>query len=238
VRIRLRAERGLADAGTRRLLDELRGRGLNFDPRSLRELSEEDAWHIDDYCCELPPEPPGDPTEEGSFRIARRLMTDYEFADPTVIRAVYEADSPLEGRAMLLEIRFLGLRFRVGVRVEEVRDEARQVGGRPVRVWGWAYRTLEGHLERGQMDYEVWKWLDTGEVEFRIHAVSEVAEIGNPLVRLGFRLFGRREQVRFARRCAERLARYTALTLERGAGAEPRPMIRDGLAISPTRAPT
>ena len=237
MRIRLRGERGLADAGTRRLLEAMRGRGLNFDPRAMRELSEDDAWHVDDYCRRLPPEPPGEPTDEGSFQIARRLMTDYEFADPAVIRAVYEADSPLEGRAMLLEIRFLGLRFRVGVRVEEVRDETRQVDGRPVRVWGWGYRTLEGHLEKGQMDYEVWKWLETGDVEFHIHAVSEVAELGNPFVRLGFRLFGRREQIRFARSCAERLARYTALTLERGTDAEPRPMIRDGLAISPTTPP-
>ena len=45
------------------------------------------------------------------------------------------------------------------------------------------------------MDYEVRKWLDTGEVEFRIAAVSHRARVGNPLVRLGFGLLGRREQV-------------------------------------------
>jgi uncharacterized protein (UPF0548 family) len=84
--------------------------------------------------------------------------------------------------------------------------------GRPVRVWGWSYRTLRGHLEMGQMDYEVLKWLDDGSVEFRIHVVSRPARIPNPLVRLGFRLFGRREQVRFARRALARMAeRSTAL---------------------------
>ena len=56
------------------------------------------------------------------------------------------------------------------------------------------------------MDYQVWKWADSGEVEFRIHVVSRPASIPNPIVRLGFRLFGRREQVRFARRACERIA--------------------------------
>jgi hypothetical protein len=69
----------------------------------------------------------------------------------------------------------------------------------------------------GQIDYEVWKWLDTGEVEFRISAFSRAAHIPNPIVRLGFRVFGRREQVRFARRACERMASLTAAALGRPA---------------------
>jgi uncharacterized protein (UPF0548 family) len=133
-------------------------------------------------------------------------MRDYEFADPAIVRAVYRPDAPLEGRDMLLEARFWGLRFRFGVRVGGVIDETRSVDGRDVRVWGWSYATLQGHLETGEMDYEVWKWLDSGDVEFRIHVVSRPSRIGNPLIRLGFRLFGRREQVRFAKRACERMA--------------------------------
>lgn len=133
-------------------------------------------------------------------------MRDYEFADPRIVRAIYHPGSPLEGRDMLLEVRFWGLTFRWGVRVGGVIDEVRRVDGRDVRVWGWSYATLQGHLETGQMDYEVWKWLDTGAVEFRIHVVSRASRIGNPIIRLGFRLFGRREQVRFARRACERMA--------------------------------
>ena len=133
-------------------------------------------------------------------------MRAYEFADPEIVRAVYRPDSPLAGRDMLLEVRFWGLRFRFGVRVGGVIDETRTVEGRDVRVWGWDYATLQGHLEMGQVDYEVWKWLDTGAVEFRIHVVSRAGRIGNPIVRLGFRLFGRRRQVRFARRACERMA--------------------------------
>ena len=98
---------------------------------------------------------------------------------------------------MLLQLRFHGLRFHGGVRVCEVYDEERQSAGRTARVWGWAYQTLEGHLEMGQMDWQVWKWLDTGQVEFRIHAYSRGAPERNPIVRLGFRLFGRREQLAF-----------------------------------------
>jgi uncharacterized protein (UPF0548 family) len=122
------------------------------------------------------------------------------------VRAVYHAGDPLEGRDMLLEVRFWGLRFRFGVRVSGVIDELRRVEGRELRVWGWSYATLQGHLETGQMDYEVCKWLDTGAVEFRIHVVSRSTRIGNPIIRLGLRLFGRREQIRFAKRACERMA--------------------------------
>jgi uncharacterized protein (UPF0548 family) len=133
-------------------------------------------------------------------------MRDYEFADPAIVRAVYRPEGPLEGRDMLLEVRFWGLRFRLGVRVGGVIDGVRRVDGRDARVWGWSYSTLQGHLEMGQMDYEVWKWTDSGAVEFRIHVVSRASRIDNPIIRLGFRLFGRREQVRFARRACERMA--------------------------------
>ena len=61
--------------------------------------------------------------------------------------------------------------------------------GRPARVSGWNYRTLEGHLEIGQMAWEVWKWEDTGAVEFHIHAFSRAAPTDSVLVRLGLRLF-------------------------------------------------
>jgi uncharacterized protein (UPF0548 family) len=232
----------LADEGRfarpeiRRKLVELADRNLNFDPRSLEDLAPEHAWHHDDYRRDLPSEPPGPPVAGGSFETARRLMSDYEFADPGVVRAIYDPEAPLEGRNLLLEIRFWALRFYVGVRVCEVRDTTQETEGRRARIWGWGYRTLAGHLEKGQMDYEVRKWQDTGKVEFRIHAISEMARIRNPLVRIGFRLFGRREQVKFARRCGERLAALTAATLEHGAEAEPRPVIVGGLVVSPTDA--
>jgi len=119
---------------------------------------------------------------------------------------------------MLLIGRFVGLDFRLGVRVTDVVDAHRIEDGRAVRVWGWSYRTLRGHLERGQMSYEVRKWLDTGEVEFRIAALSHRARIANPLVRLGFGLLGRREQVKFYRHTCKVMARRTATAVAAPAG--------------------
>jgi uncharacterized protein (UPF0548 family) len=191
---------------TQRALDELQDRPLNFDPADRVNWTAEAGWRIDDYCQPLPPEAPGDPQPDGTWAKARQMLRDYEFADPRIVRAIYDPGGQLDGRNMLLEVHFWGLRFRFGVRVSGVIDEVRRVEGREVRVWGWSYATLQGHLETGQMDYAVWKWLDTGAVEFHIHVVSRASRVGNPIVRLGFRLFGRREQVRFAKRACERMA--------------------------------
>jgi uncharacterized protein (UPF0548 family) len=185
---------------------DLHNRTFNFDASTRAEWTEERGWQIDDYRQELPGEAPGPPEPGGPWERAKELMRGYEFADPKIVRAIYRRDGPLEGRDMLLEVSFWGLRFRLGVRVVDVIDETRTVDGREVRVWGWDYATLQGHLEMGRMDYEVWKWLDTGAVDFRIHVVSRPSRIGNPVIRLGFRLFGRRRQVRFAESACERMA--------------------------------
>jgi uncharacterized protein (UPF0548 family) len=190
----------------RAALDELRDKSFNFDDAERAGWSAATGWKIDDYCRPLPPERPGVPEPGGPWERARQVLRDYEFADPKLVRATFRSDGPLEGRDMLLEARFWGLWFRFGVRVIRVIDATREVNGRAVRVWGWGYATLQGHLEMGEMDYEVWKWLDSGSVEFRVHVVSRPGRIRNPLVRIGFRLFARRPQVRFAIRSCERMA--------------------------------
>jgi uncharacterized protein (UPF0548 family) len=141
-------------------------------------------------------------------------MVDYQLADPRAVRAVYRQDAPLAGRDILLEIRFAGMRFNVGVRVGEVYDEARQLDGRQAQVFGWYYQTLEGHFEEGRMHYELWKWLDTGDVEFRLHAFSRAAQTGPLMLRMGFRLFGRTHQLRFYRQICRRARRLTEAELE------------------------
>jgi uncharacterized protein (UPF0548 family) len=195
-------------AADRRLIG-MRGRRANFDPRDVGGA----GWHFDDLCQPLPPEPPGPPVEGGSWEIARRLMRGYEFADPSIVRALYDPNEPLDGRTMLLELRWFVFRFHTGVRVSEIYDEERTEGGRSVRIWGWGYETLEGHLEMGKMAWQVWKWIDTGEVEFRIHAFSRGAPDRNPLVRLGFRLVGRREQLAFLHSTLERMRVLTETAL-------------------------
>ena len=59
------------------------------------------------------------------------------------------------------------------------------------------------------MDWEVWKFPDTGEVLFRVASFSRGGAAGQLLVRIGFRLFGRREQHRFLALTADRMARLT-----------------------------
>jgi hypothetical protein len=215
----MKLERLLGWPSEPRTVADLEGRGYNFDPRRLRELVAQERWHHDDHRQPLPAEPPGEPVPGGTFELAQRLMRDYRFADGSAVHAIFAQDAPLEGRDMLLVGRFLAFDFRLGVRVGEVVDEVREVDGRPVRVWGWNYRTLHGHIERGQMDYQVWKWLDTGEVEFRITAVSHRAGVGNPLVRIGFGLLGRREQLKFYRHTCAQMAALTAARTGRPAPA-------------------
>lgn len=198
----------------RRRLAELSDRPLNYDPAALDLAAAPSGWHVDDRHQPLPAEPPGDPVTDGSFEVACRLIRGYKFADPSVVRAFYDPDAPLAGRDMLLELRALGLvSVYVGVRVGEVYDQNRQIGGRETRVFGWEYRTLKGHVEMGQMDWEVWKWLDSGEVEFRVHSVSRPASIPNPVIRLGFWLLRGHERALFLDSTCRRMKEFTELGL-------------------------
>jgi uncharacterized protein (UPF0548 family) len=191
---------------------------LNFEPQPLECYTPERGWHADALSQRLPGESPGPPEPNGPWEIARRLVTDYRMADPAIVRATWDAASPLLGREMRLELRLYRLlSVHAGVRVTRVWDEDRQ----DARVFGFEYATLQGHVEQGRMDYEVYKWRDDGAVEFRLHAHSRASHQGLPWVRLGFRLFGRREQVRFYLRCCERIARLTAREL--GLPDEPPP---------------
>jgi len=208
------AGRPLGDPRSHDALDALHDAALNFDADDGADHTPETGWVADSYRQALPSEPPGPPVPGYSWETAVRLSRRYELADPDIVRAVYYPDRPLEDRDMLLVARFHGLRFRLGVRVTGVRDETITVDGDEVRVWGWGYRTLKGHLEMGQIRYEVWKWLDTGAVEFRVTAYSRRAPVANPVVVLGLRLFGRREQVRFARIACARMAALTKAELD------------------------
>ena len=199
---------------------------LNFEPLPLEDYTAANGWHVDALSQRLPGEAPGDPAPAGSWRIARRLVADYRIADPAIVRATWDPDAPLLGREMLLELRLRRvLSVRAGVRVTRVWDEQRIVSGRRARVFGYEYATLQGHVEMGRMDYEVYKWRDDGTVEFRLHAHSRPSGQGALWIRLGFRLFGRHEQVRFYLGCCERVARLTAREL-RLPGDPPPPAVR------------
>ncbi len=222
-------ERLRGPPSVRRRLAELADRNLNFDPVTLQDATPGSGWEITDLWQPLRGEPPGMPVKGGSWEIARRLMRGYKFADPSIVRAYYDPAQPLARRDMLLKLQALGLvHLFVGVRVGEVYEEIRERGGRRARVWGWNYRTLEGHVEMGQMNWEVWKWLESGEVEFRVHAVSRPAHIPGLLVRTGFHLLRRRERRVFLESTKRRMRELTEVAREtdhrfdqlRGATAE------------------
>ncbi len=225
----------VGSARIQRRLGELSRKRLNFDLVSLADASPHHGWTINDECQALPGEPPGMPIDEGSWQVARRLMRGYEFADPSIVRAYYDPAIPLERRNMLLKLQAFGVaHVFVGVRVGEVYNHTRELGGRTARIWGWNYRTLEGHVEMGQMDWEVWKWLDDGRVEFRVHSVSRVARIPNPIVRLGFRLLRERERRAFLHSTKQRMRTFTELAL---AHDDPGHRLR-GAAATLTARPT
>jgi uncharacterized protein (UPF0548 family) len=212
----------------RRRLVALGDKPLNFDPAQLGKPSPGDGWTVTNLCQPLPAESPGPPAERGSWQIARRLMSGYEFADPSIVRAYYDPATPLESRNMLLKLQALGIaHLYVGVRVGAVYEEVREHEGEQACVWGWNYRTLEGHVEMGQMDWEVWKWMSSGRVEFRVHAVARVAHIPNPIVRLGFHVLREHEREAFLNSTKQRMLTFTALGL---AGEGSGDSIRDAAA--------
>lgn len=197
-----------------RALADVAGRPDNLDPAAPDPRLDDSGWRIDEMVELLPHERPGPVEPAGSWATARRIMDGYQLADPRVVTGVFGTDVPLAGRPMLLKIHYGPLRFRVGVRISDVHERTVELDGRPVQLYGWSYRTLEGHFEEGEMLYELRKWLDTGDVEFRLHAVSRPARRGPFLLRTGFRLVGRNQQLRFYRQVCRRLRRLTEAQLE------------------------
>ena len=215
-------------------LEDLAHRGLNYDPaRAPQDGRPEGRWHVDSVASVIGHEQPGDPLAGGPWETARRLVGQYEFADARILRAVYRSDQALLGRDMLLEGRFLFLRFYLGVRITGLIDETRQGSAGRERVWGWCYQTLHGHLEQGRLSYEVIKNLDTGQVAFRVTGYSRRSRIANPAVRWGFRIFGHWMQHRFYRNVQIRM--HALVQTAQSGGNLPGPEVRpDGLVLAPS----
>jgi len=197
------------------LLTDLAERTLNFEPAD--DGAPPGDWNHDDDEVDLIREPAGPPLDGGSWSHACEFVRAYQFPNPRRVVGRFDPDAPLKGRTMLLQARFLGLAFPFGVRVSRIIDETRTSDDGPVRVWGYSYRTLEEHFERGQITFLVGKELDSGRVFFRIHSYSASAPIANPLYRLGFKLLGRRLQREFALNALERTREYVVERLVREA---------------------
>ncbi|MFD2784897.1 DUF1990 domain-containing protein [Hymenobacter rubripertinctus] len=215
-------------------LDAFTRAGYNFDPDRLTDYTAATGWRVDDYETELPPEAPGPPEPRGSWAAACEVLSRYSFPPPGLISGIFLPDQPLSQRVMVLRAQFLGVSFWFGVRIGRVTDETRALpdGGGPEQVWGYNYRTLEGHFERGQIEFIVHKNCTTGRVWCHIHAVSQTGRIRNPFYWLGFKLFGRRLQVRFSQQSLKRLRQQVERMLREGWQAP----AADGPAVQPVSA--
>jgi hypothetical protein len=189
---------------------------VNYDYEHQAEYTSATGWRLDDYATDLPAEAPGAPTPDGAFAAAQDVLRRYAFPPPNLITGYFDPSQPLDQRIMVLRAHFLVFNFYFGVRVADVVDAERQEApGGPERVWGYGYRTLEGHFERGQINFSVHKNLATGAVQFRIHAASQPGHIRNPFYWLGFKVFGRMLQRRFAHESLARMRRLVAEALAR-----------------------
>lgn len=210
-------------------LAELGDRKINYDPGEVRPPD----WNFDVHRSLVGRERPGPPEPGGVWETARKLVRDYEFTPPELVRAVYHRRDPLLGRNLLLEGRFSALRFYMGVRITALVDETRH---QQEQVWGWTYETLEYHLERGKVTYEVVKHLDTGQIEFVASCQSQRSPALGPILRLGWLLFGRRTQLQFYRRCGQRLRKlvWASLTDSPASVAARSPLEIDDLVLVPS----
>lgn len=168
-------------------LAHYRKQPINFVRPALDERTQGNGWRLHDRQIALQAEPMGEPIRNGSWELAQKALLTYDFADKSLLEAVFDPQEPLEGRTLLLIGKFLWMRFYFGGRVSHVVDEIRQENGQAVRLWGYGYATLEGHYEQGELSYELRKVLDTGHVHFRMTAYVRIGYIDNPLHRLGFR---------------------------------------------------
>jgi hypothetical protein len=216
-------ERGIREISTLR---------LNYDPAD----TDRPGWHHDRLRHPIAQEAPGDPEPGGPWELACRMVRDYAFSEVSIMRAYFHRDAPLVGRNMLLEGRFVVFRFPMGVRVDREIDETRdRADGTRERSWGWSYQTLEHHLERGRLVYEVVKNLDTGLIEFVITGVSRRAGITNPLIALGFGFFGRWTQWRFYRAAAAHLDRLVTEVTQGADMPTPDPIGPGDVVVAPSK---
>jgi uncharacterized protein (UPF0548 family) len=127
----------------------------------------------------------------------------YSFTPGALLRAHYARGEDLLGRNLLLVGRFAFARFAMGVRITEAGFDEDGVR----YSWGWSYETLQGHLERGRVDYRVVKDLQSGSVTLEVNSYNQINPRAHPLIRLGWSFFGRRAQHRFYRAVGANLRR-------------------------------
>ena len=199
-------------------LANLKERGFNYEVESYSP--DDSSWNHDSYVTTVGNESPGSPEDGGLFETAKRIVSEYRFPDPQRLTGEFDHEAPLDGRDMLLNAAFLGVNVQFAVRVVDVIDRDVQHDEGTFKEWGYAYRTLDGHWEVGQMTFLLRKNCESGEVLFLINAYSRTGHIPNPLYRFGFWLIGRKVQTDFAKRCLERLVKLTHEEMNENCGRQ------------------
>jgi uncharacterized protein (UPF0548 family) len=170
-------------------VSRLRDRVVNYDVDEIRAST----WHFDHHRFFLGTDPPGRPEKNSVWWRAHREVAAYSFTPGRLLRAHYAREDDLVGRDLLLVGRFAFARFVMGVRITEAGFDEDGVR----YSWGWSYETLQGHLERGRVDYRVVKDLRSGAVTLEVNSYNQINPRTHPLIRMGWFFFGRRAQHRF-----------------------------------------
>ena len=160
-------------------LAELQRRGFNYEVESYSP--DDPSWRHDSYETTVGKESPGAPEDGGLFLTAKRIVKEYRFPDPRRVTGKFDPSASLSGRNMLLNAQFLGVRVQFAVRVVDVIDREILRDEVPYVEWGYAYRTLDGHWEVGQMTFLLRKNCETGKVSFLINAYSRTGKISEPI---------------------------------------------------------
>lgn len=197
----------LAD-GILAALASLPRRGVTFDPTQVGGP----PWRVDRHRDVVGHELPGPPVPGAVWEAACEVVRDYDFVPPELLRAAYRR-GPLVGRDILLIGHAGPVCVLMGVRVTSLVNESDATHC----TWGWAYRTLEGHLQCGEVRYRVTKDLRTGEVAFAADVTWRPAPELGPGLRLAWTLLGRRRQRRFYPRLGQRVRERVRARLVAGA---------------------
>jgi len=147
---------------------------VNYDYDDQHEHTAATGWRLDDHAINLPAEDPGAPALDGPFAAAQDVQRRCAFPPPNLIAGYFDPSQMLEKLVMVLWAHSLVFNFYFGVQVTGVIDAESQDGPDGPAGWGYGYRTLEGHFERGQINFSVHKNLTTGAVQFCILAVSQL----------------------------------------------------------------
>ncbi len=156
-----------------------------------KEMTLDNGWSQVESQAVIARDRPGIPKDGDAFDLLKHAITRLGFSDPRIVRAHFDAATPLLGRPVMLELRPLGgLRYLCPVRIGAVRTERDEAQS----VFGFRFDTLVGHVECGREWFLLSKEHASGELRFHIKASWREGQFPNWWSALGFELVGRRYQ--------------------------------------------